>query len=86
MEGWDIADGIATRCGLNGRGIASRWGQIFCPRPDMPRGPPFLLCDGIYQTQSGPSHMENAMALEKFTFIGMLRCSFTSRCSTIVVC
>ena len=84
MEGWNSADRITTRCGLNGRGSLPAGRQIFCTRPDLPRGPLFLLCDGIYETQTGPSRIENAVALEKFAFIGMLRCSFTSRCSTIV--
>jgi hypothetical protein len=42
MEGWDSADGITTRCGLNGRGIASRWAPDFlhssrpAPGPTLP--------------------------------------------------
>ena len=56
--------GIATRCGMNGRVIGR---QIFCTCPDRPRGPVRLLYDGIYQSQSGPSHMKEDRALEKFS-------------------
>ena len=37
--------GIATDYGLDGPGIESRWGEIFC-RPDRPWGPPKLLYNG----------------------------------------
>jgi len=40
----DSSDGIATRYGLDGPGIESRWGdQRFCTRPDRLCGPPSLL-------------------------------------------
>jgi len=35
--------GIATRYGLDGPGIESRRGEIFCTCPDRPWGPPSLL-------------------------------------------
>jgi len=35
--------GRATRYGLDGAGIESRWGEIFRTRPDRPRGPHSLL-------------------------------------------
>jgi hypothetical protein len=35
--------GIATNYGLDGPGIESRWGEIFCTCPDRPWGPPSLL-------------------------------------------
>jgi hypothetical protein len=40
--------GIATRYGLDGPGIESRWGggDIFRTRPDRPWGPPSLLYNG----------------------------------------
>ena len=39
--------GLATRYGLDGPGIESRWGgEIFCTRPDRPWGPPSLLNNG----------------------------------------
>ena len=39
--------GIATRYGLDGPGIESRWGgEIFLTRPDRPWGPPSLLYNG----------------------------------------
>ena len=41
-----IVDGIATRYGLNGPRIESRWVEIFRTRPDRPRGPPSLLYNG----------------------------------------
>ena len=37
--------GIATGYGLNGRGIESWWGEIFC-HPDRPWGPPSLPYNG----------------------------------------
>jgi hypothetical protein len=43
----DSSVGIATRYGLDGQGIESRWaGEIFRARPDRPCGPPSLLYNG----------------------------------------
>jgi hypothetical protein len=42
----DSAVGIATRYGLEGPGIESRWGEIFRTYPDRVRDPPSLLYDG----------------------------------------
>jgi hypothetical protein len=42
----DSAVGIATRYGLEGPGIGSRWGEIFRTYPDRLRGPPSLLYSG----------------------------------------
>ena len=42
----DSAVGIATRYGLGGRGIESRWGRDFRNRPDWPWGPSNLLYNG----------------------------------------
>ena len=51
--GQDSSVGIATRYGLDGPGIESRWGrEIFCTRPDRPWGPPSLLYNG-YQVFPG---------------------------------
>ena len=45
--GRDSSVGIATRYGLDGQGIESRWGdEIFRTRPDRPWGPPSLLYNG----------------------------------------
>ena len=44
--------GIATVYGLDGAGIESRWGEIFCTIPDRPWGPPSLLYNG-YQVFPG---------------------------------
>ena len=44
--GRDSSVGIATRYGLDGPGIESRWGEIFRIRPDRPWGPPSLLYNG----------------------------------------
>ena len=45
--GWDSSVGIATRYGVDGPGIESRWeGEIFRTRPDRPWGPPSLLYNG----------------------------------------
>jgi len=38
--------GIATGYGLNGPGIESRWGEIFCTCLDRPLGSPSLLYNG----------------------------------------
>jgi len=46
-QGWDGAVGIASRYGLDGPGIESRWGgEIFRTRLDRPWGPPNLLHNG----------------------------------------
>ena len=43
----DSSVGIATRYGLGGPGIESRWGgEIFRTRLDWPWGPPTLLYNG----------------------------------------
>jgi hypothetical protein len=42
----DSVVGIATRYGLEGPGIKSRWGEIFRTYPDRLRGPPSLLYNG----------------------------------------
>jgi hypothetical protein len=41
--GRDSSVGTATRYGLDGRGIESRWWRDFRARPDLPWGPPSLL-------------------------------------------
>ena len=38
--------GTATGYGLDGPGIESWWGEIFCTCPDRPGGPPSLLYNG----------------------------------------
>jgi hypothetical protein len=38
--------GIAIGYGLDGPGIESRWGEIFCTCPDRPWGPPSFLYNG----------------------------------------
>jgi hypothetical protein len=42
----DSVVGIATRYGLEGPGIESRWGEILGNYPDRLRGPPSLLYNG----------------------------------------
>ena len=42
----DSVVSIATRYGLDGPGIESRWGEIFRTYPDRLRGPPSLLYNG----------------------------------------
>ena len=44
--GLDSSAGIATRYGLDGPGIESRWDEIFRTRPDRPWDPPSLLHNG----------------------------------------
>jgi hypothetical protein len=43
LDGQGSVVGIATAYGLDGPGIESWWGEIFCTRPDRPWGPPSLL-------------------------------------------
>jgi hypothetical protein len=42
----DSSAGIATRYGLEGPGIESRWSEIFRTYPDRLRGPPSILYNG----------------------------------------
>jgi hypothetical protein len=44
----DSVVGIATRYGLEGPGIESRWGEIFRTYRDWLRGPPSLLYNGYW--------------------------------------
>jgi hypothetical protein len=46
MRSRDSVVGIATRYGLEGLGIETRWGEIFRTYPDRLRGPPSLLYNG----------------------------------------
>ena len=46
LVGRESSGGIATPYGLDGPGIESRWGEIFCIRSDRPWGPPGLLYNG----------------------------------------
>jgi hypothetical protein len=48
----DSSVGIATRYGLEGPGIESRWGEVFRTYLDRLRGPPSLLYNG-YQVFPG---------------------------------
>jgi hypothetical protein len=50
--GRDSSVGIASRYGLDGPGIETRWGEIFRTCPDRPLGPPRLLYNG-YQVFPG---------------------------------
>jgi hypothetical protein len=49
----DSVVGIATRYGLEGPGIESRWGEIFRTYPDWLRGPPSLLYNGYWDFPGG---------------------------------
>jgi hypothetical protein len=51
--GRDSSVGIATRYGLEGQGIESRWGEVFRTRPDRPWGPPSLLYNGYWVSFPG---------------------------------
>jgi len=51
--------GIATGYGLDGPGIKSLWGEIFCTCPDLPWDPPSLLYIGYWVFPRGkewPGH------------------------------
>jgi len=45
-EGRDSSDSVPNCHELDGPGIESRWGEIFCTRPDPASGPPSLLYKG----------------------------------------
>jgi len=51
--GRNSVGGIATSYRLNGSGVESRGGEIFCARPDLPWGSPSLLCGGYRVSFSG---------------------------------
>jgi hypothetical protein len=51
--GQDSSVGIVTGYGLDGPGIKSRWGWIFCKCPDRPWGPPSLLYSGQWVFPGG---------------------------------
>jgi hypothetical protein len=51
----DSSVGIATRYGLEGPGIESRWGEIFRTCPDRLRSPPSLLYNGYRGFPGGES-------------------------------
>jgi hypothetical protein len=53
--GRDSSVGIATRYGLDGPGIESRWGEVFRNRPDLPWGLPNLLHNGYRVFPGGKS-------------------------------
>ena len=62
--GRDSAVNIATCYRLDGLGIGSRWGEIFCTHPDQPCGPPSLLYNGygvyfpgVMQPEHGTNHL-----------------------------
>ena len=46
--GWDSLVGIAICYRLDGLGIDSWWGKIFCTHPYKPWGPPSLLYSGYW--------------------------------------
>ena len=46
--GWDSSVSIVTLYGLDGPGIESRWGEIFCTHPDWSWAPPSLLYNGYW--------------------------------------
>jgi hypothetical protein len=46
MRSRDSSVCIATRYGLEGPGIESRWGEIFRTYPERFQGPPSLLYNG----------------------------------------
>ena len=49
----DSSVGRATRYGMDGPGIESRWGEIFRTSPDRPWGPPILLHNGYWVFPGG---------------------------------
>jgi hypothetical protein len=69
---YDSAVGIATRYGLEGPGIESRWGEIFRTYPDRLRGPPSLLYNG-YRVFSGGKGGQGVMLTTHTLLVPRLR-------------
>jgi hypothetical protein len=65
---------IATRYGLDGPGIESRWGEVFRTRPDRLWGPPTLrlLGDKAAETRRWPPTLIYNRSLRKSTAIHLL--------------
>jgi hypothetical protein len=60
--GRDSEVSIATRYGLDGPGLKSRWGEeIFRTRPDRPWGPPSLLYNRYRISFPGVKRQERAV-------------------------
>ena len=62
---WGSVVCIATRYGLDGSGIESRWDEISRTRPDRPWGPPTFLCSeyrvsfpGVKRPEPTPSSLK----------------------------
>jgi hypothetical protein len=79
--GRDSSVGIATRYGLDGPGIESRWGggEIFLTLPDRPWGPPSLLYNryrlfpggkaaGAWRSPTTPSSAEVKESVELYLY------------------
>jgi hypothetical protein len=58
--------GIATRYGLEGLVIESRWGEIFRTYPDRFRGPPSLLYNGYRVFPGGKCGRDVMLTLTPF--------------------
>jgi hypothetical protein len=66
---------IATRYGLEGPGIESRWGEIFRTYPDRLRGPPSLLYSG-YRVFTGRKGGRGVMLTTHPLLVSRLRKSW----------
>ena len=94
----DSSVGIATRYGLDGPGIESRWGggEIFRTRPDRPWGAPSLLDNwyrvsfpGVKRPGRDVNHRPTFSAEVKYTplwaFMGSSRANFTFTLAFFVI-
>jgi hypothetical protein len=72
----DSSVGIATRYGLEGPVIESRWGEIFHTYPDRLRGPPSLLYNG-YRVFPGDKGGRGVMLTTHTPLVPRLRKSWT---------
>jgi hypothetical protein len=77
MGGPGSVVGVATRYGLDGLGIESRWGEIFRTCPERPWGPPSLLYNGYRVFPRGkewlgrdadPSPPSGAMVKKEYSY------------------
>jgi hypothetical protein len=66
---------IATRYGVEGPGIESRWGEIFLTYPDLLRGPPSLLYNG-YRVFPGGKGGRDVMLTTHLLLVPRLRKSW----------
>jgi hypothetical protein len=70
LLGRDSAVGLATRYGLNGPGMNSKWGRDSCICPDRPWSPPSLLYNEyqVVVDRPHPSSAEVKQRVEPYRY------------------